>query len=305
MKTTTKGHLAVLGTNVFFSINYSLIKLISPSMLGPYAVNLMRVGISIVLFWTMWLFGETPAGISKKDIGRFVLCAITGIAINQMLFVKGLTLTSTIHASLLTLATPILVTFFALWLLKERMGMTKAAGLALGLGGSIFLILQKEGSHNASDYLLGDMLILCNAISYSIYFILVKPLMKNYSPLHVIRWVFTLGLFMILPFCWKQTAAINWSNWQWYHYVALFMVTVPGTFLAYYFNAYGIKTIGPGTTGTYIYTQPLFVVIIATVFLHEVLTIEKMLAGLCIIAGVFLVGYRSRTAKQTYSGNET
>jgi drug/metabolite transporter (DMT)-like permease len=292
MKATTKAHIAVLCTNLFFGANYSLVKMISPTLVKPFALNLLRVGLSLVLFWGAWMFGNTSAKIRKKDWGRFLWCGLTGVAINQMLFIKGLTLTSTIHASLLSLVTPLLVTLFALWVLKERFTIFKAAGLALGIGGSVFLILQKEAGQHASNYLLGDILIIVNAVSYAIYFILVKPLMQHYSPLHVIRWVFTIGFFMILPFGWQQTAQIDWASFQWQHYTALFGVVVTGTFLAYYFNAYGIQHIGAGNAGSYIYTQPVFSVIIATIILGESLTWQKVVAACLIFAGVYLVSLR-------------
>jgi drug/metabolite transporter (DMT)-like permease len=217
------------------------------------------------------------------------------VALNQMLFIKGLTLTSTIHASLLSLVTPLLVTLFAFWVLKEQFTIYKALGLALGIGGSVLLILQKEGGHQASDYLLGDVLILINAISYAIYFIIVKPLMKEYSPLHVIRWVFTLGFFMILPFAWQPTSQIDWSAFQWQHFAALFAVTVTGTFLAYYFNIYGIQHIGAGATGSYIYTQPVFAVLIAILFLGEPFSWQKALSAFLIFAVVYLVSFRKKS----------
>src|SRR5215213_9032668 len=127
MKTSTKAHLAVLCTNLFFAANYSLIKTISPELISPFALNIFRVGLSLLLFWGIWLFGRTSAVINKKDIGRFVL-----------------------------------------WVLKENFTFSKAAGLALGIGGSVLLILQKETGQHASNYLLGDLFILINAFSYAI-----------------------------------------------------------------------------------------------------------------------------------------
>jgi drug/metabolite transporter (DMT)-like permease len=298
MKTTTKAHIAVLFTNLFFAGNYSLVKLISPHPIGPFAINLTRAAISLVLFWIVWLLGNTPARIERKDWGRFVLCAITGIAVNQMLFIKGLTLTSTVHAALLTLVTPIVVTLFALWVLKERFTFYKAAGLSLGIGGAVFLILQREAGHHVTNYLLGDLLIIINAISYSLYFILVKPLMERYSALHVIRWVFTLGFFMMLPFCWRQTVDIPWNDLTWLQWSALLYVGIAGTFLAYYFNIYGIGKLGASITGSYIYTQPVFAVAIAMFALGESVTWQKVLAALLIFAGVFLVNRKGGTKIQ-------
>ncbi|HEU4903285.1 MAG TPA: DMT family transporter, partial [Flavisolibacter sp.] len=195
---------------------------------------------------------------------------------------------------LLILVTPIVVTLFALWILKERFTLAKALGLALGIGGATFLILQREASQHATNYLLGDLLIVINAIAYSIYFILVKPLMKEYSTLHVTRWVFTLGFLMLLPFGWNQTAAIEWSAFGWQQVIALLYVSVLGTFLAYFFNAYGLRKLGASVTGAYIYTQPVFAVLIAILFLNEHITWQKVLAALLIFTGVFLVNLKKK-----------
>jgi len=235
--------------------------------------------------------GKSKAGIKKEHLFRFILCGLTGIAINQMLFIKGLTLTSTIHASLLMLCTPLLITLLAFWILKEKITIAKAAGLALGIGGAILLILSKEKTGTSS--LAGDTLIIFNAISYTLYFILVKPLMNEYPPLHVVRWVFTFGFIMILPFGWIQFSAIHWQIFEWTHYVALFSIVFFGTFLAYLFNVYGLRQLGAGVTGSYIYTQPVFTAVIAILFLNERFTIEKLLAGLLIFTGVYLVSRKT------------
>ena len=292
MKASTRAHCAVLGTNLFFAANFSLVKLLSPAIVGPFAMNVLRVGCSLVLFWVVWLMGKTKAGFSRKDLGRFVLCGLTGVAINQMLFIKGLTMTTTVHASLLMLITPLLVTVFAFWVLKESFTVFKALGIASGVGGALFLILQKENSQYANNYLLGDVLIIVNAISYSLYFILVKPLMHTYAPLHVIRWVFTFGFFMILPFAWQDALQIRWPLFQWQHVVALAFIIACGTFLAYFFNAYGIQHIGAATTGSYIYTQPVFAVVIAMIILGESFSWQKGVAAVFIFSGVFMVSYK-------------
>jgi len=268
-----------------------MVKYISPTPVGPYGLNILRVFISLMLFWSVWFFGKTSAGIQKKHLSRFLLCGLTGVAINQMLFIKGLTMTSTIHASLLMLCTPLLITIFAFWILKEKITIIKSTGLLLGIGGAVLLILSKEKSGTST--LSGDLLIITNAVSYTLYFILAKPLMKEYNPLHVVRWVFTFGFIMILPFGWLQFADINWQPFTISQIAALGFIIFCGTFLAYSFNIYGLKHLGAGVTGSYIYTQPVFAALIAMIILHENFTVHKLLAGCLIFGGVFLV---SRTS---------
>ena len=275
-----------------------MVKYISPSLIGPYGVNILRVGVSLILFWTVWLFGKTAIGIQKKHLPRFLLCGFTGVAANQMLFIKGLTITSTIHASLLMLCTPLLITLFAFWVLKEKVTLFKAAGLALGIGGALLLILSKEKAGNNTASLSGDILIILNAIFYTIYFMLVKPLMKAYPPLHVIRWVFTFGFIMILPFGWMQFSSIQWSQFEVSHFASLSFIVICGTFLAYFFTVYGLQHLGAGVTGAYIYTQPIFAAIVATVVLHEQFTLQKILSGVMIFTGVFLVSRKNVTVAE-------
>lgn len=255
---------------------------------------MIRVGVSLLLFWSLWVFGKTKASIRKEHLGRFILCGLTGVAINQMLFIKGLTMTSTIHASLLMLCTPLLITLLAFWVLREKVTIAKIFGLGMGIGGAVLLISSKEKTGTAS--VTGDVLIILNAIAYTCYFIIVKPLMQIYSPLHVIRWVFTFGFFMVLPFGWQQFNSVEWAGFDWSHFAALFFIVVCGTFLAYSFNIYGIRHLGAGITGSYIYTQPIFAAIIATLFLHEHFTWEKIVAGILIFSGVYLVSGNAESA---------
>ncbi len=289
MSTVLKAHLGLLGTNLFFAINLSAVKyLTGNNLMQPFGMNVIRVGVSTLLFWLLFIFNSRQQKIDTADWPRFILCALTGIAINQMLFLKGLSLTYSIHAVLLMLTTPILITIIAAWLLKESINFLKLTGLALGISGAVVLISQGVNTGAGSNVLLGDTLVLINAISYTFYFILVKPLMLKYNPVQVIRWVFTLGLPMVLPFGWHEFTVINWGTFNVTAYTCISLIVITGTFLGYLFNVYGIKVLGASVAGAYIYLQPLFAAIISMIFLKEKLEWYKVIAAVLIFAGVYL-----------------
>lgn len=289
MQERTKAHLALLATNIFFAINFTAIKsLINNALVKPFGLNLIRVTVTTILLWAIYLFKQQRTIIHKKDIFRFILCALTGIAVNQLLFIKGLSLTYSIHASLLMLTTPILITIIAAVVLKERLSNTKIAGLVLGIAGAAVLIAARNNTGNAKDVLWGDILVIINAASYSIYFILVKPLMSEYKPIAVIRMIFTIGLFMMLPFCFKEFNETPWQLYTLTDYSLLTLIVIGGTFCAYLFNVFGIKILGASTAGAYIYSQPFFAAVIAMIFLHEQLSVYKIIAAIFIFAGVYL-----------------
>jgi drug/metabolite transporter (DMT)-like permease len=285
----TIAHWALIFTNLFFAINLTAVKHLTNLQLArPFGINLVRVGVSVFLFWVLYLFKPVNTKIEKADRIRLLLCAVTGIAINQLFFLKGLSLTYPIHAALLLLITPILIVFIAAWILKERLGLLKITGLALGISGALVLILAKDSSGNSNNVVLGDILIIINAISYTIYFILVKPLMLKYNPIVILRWVFTIGLVFVLPFGWVEFTQIPWERYTAIDFTSMGLIVMSGTFLAYLFNLYGIKTLGASIAGFYIYTQPVFAALIAMFFLHEQLSLDKIIAALLIFSGVYL-----------------
>lgn len=254
---------------------------------------MIRAGVTMILLWCMFLFNRTGSAIARKDYGRFIACALTGITINQLLFIKGLSFTFSIHASLLMLVTPIFITFMAAWMLKEKLTLNKLIGLALGISGALVLLLSRERTGNASDVLFGDILIILNAISYALYMVLVKPLMKDYNAMQVLRITFTIGFFVMLPFCFSEFNQIEWSSYGIKEILTLILLVVGGTLFAYIFNIYGIKILGASVAGTYIYSQPVFAAAIAIFFLGEHLAAYKILAGMLIFAGVYLANKKS------------
>ncbi len=86
---------------------------------------MIRVIVSVGLFWLLYILRPSSAIIQRKDVVLFVICGATGVAVNQLLFIKGLTLTTPIHAALLMLACPVFITFIDTVLAKEKIGFIK------------------------------------------------------------------------------------------------------------------------------------------------------------------------------------
>ena len=295
MTRNTKAHAAVLSANFIFGANYAVVKYITPSFLHPFALNVVRILVSLGLFWFLFLFKPGKTILAKKDIPRFLLCALTGVVINQILFIKGVSLTTPIHSALLSLATPIFITIIAAWLLREGFTLLKFIGLLLGIGGAAMLILLKDSSHTGNNVLLGDVMVLINAISYAFYLVLVRPLMKTYSGIQVLRWIFTFGSLVILPFGMHEFLTTHWGAFDLSHWLALGFVAIGATFLAYLLNVYGISIIGASATGAYIYTQPVFAALIAIAFTGEHFSLVKMIAAILIFTGVYLANFKKQS----------
>lgn len=302
MSALFKAHLALAAVALIYGANYLIAKTVMPDPIGPNSFILLRVLGACICFW---LITARKIQLPKKeDIGRFVLCGLTGVAINQLLFFNGLSLTSPINSSIIMTSNPIMVMLISSLLYKQKITSKKASGLILGAIGAISLLLLSTGDHSKLSDPLGDLCILINSMSYAFYLVLVKPLMKKYSPLTVITWVFTVGLIAVSPFGGLGISEIAWSSLDTYQWLAVGYVILFVTFLTYLLNILALQHTSATTASAYIYFQPLLAIVFS--YLFTLLTAKdyvsdftwmKMLCGGCIIVGVYLVSERQPLEK--------
>jgi drug/metabolite transporter (DMT)-like permease len=292
MNDRVKAHLALLGANLFYGAGFTVAKHIMPRLIQPLGFIFIRVSVVMVLFWLSYLGGKKfRTKIEKKDWLVLVLGGLFGVALNQMLFFLGLNLTFPIHASLIMMSTPLLITIIALFVLKERLKTEKAIGLLMGIGGAFLLMSAGKEITMTGNSAMGDLFVFLNAASYAIYLVMIKPLMQRYRPIIVIRWVFFFGFLFVLPFGYPQFAAIDWSFFQTSDYVAVAFIVICVTFFTYLWNIYALRHLSPSTAGAYIYLQPIFAAVISMVVIGEQLTWIKLLATILIFTGVYLVNF--------------
>lgn len=167
------------------------------NFLSPNVFILFRVLGATFLFWLFKLIFIREK-VEKKDLLLLAACGIFGVAINQLFFFHGLNLSSSINSGIIMSINPILVVILSFFLLKEKITGGIAIGIFLGSVGAILLTL--TAGTGKGDSLLGDLFLFINAASYAVYLVIAKPLMKKYSPLTVITYVFTFGLGFILLF---------------------------------------------------------------------------------------------------------
>lgn len=293
MNGTIKAHLALLGANLIYALNYGIAKdVMGDGYLLPFVFILFRVVGACLLFWGISFFGKKES-VDKKDFGRLILGGVFGVAANQLMFFEGLSMTSEISASIIMTTNPILVLLMAAIFLKEKLRWKRIIGIILGFSGAAYLILNNIDSTKAQNA-LGDLFIFLNAASYGIYLIIVTPLMKKYNPLTVIRWVFTFGLVFVIPFGYGQIEHINW-NMPSDIILKISFVIVFTTFFAYVFNIYALKNVSPTVVSAYIYLQPFLTTIIA-LFLRDSdsLSLDKIISAILIFGGVYMVSKKAK-----------
>lgn len=290
-----KAHLSLFTAQVIYALNYSIAKGLMPNFIGPSALVLMRVAGAGLLFWAVSLFSK-PEKPEKGHFLKFILLAVCGVACNQLCFIIGLSLTHPINSAIIMTSNPIVVTIITLIALKERIGLFKALGIALGISGALTLLLASgKGFSIDKTTAAGDVLTLINSVSWAIFVVAAKPYMQRYQTVTVMKWIFTFGFFMVLPFGLADLKQTDFAAFTPHAWCALFFVVVATTFLAYFLNTYALKALSSSTVSAYIYIQPFLAASFALLFGKDELTLTKVTAGILIIAGVYLAGKKQKS----------
>lgn len=272
-----------------------------PHKIGATGFVFVRILGAGLLFWMIKLFIKEK--VAKSDYVRLIVCAILGVAGNQMLFLHGLNLTSPIDASIIITAVPVLVLVFSFFLLKEKITPNKIAGVTLGGLGAVLLITYGNSATGTSSF-LGNLFIFLNACTYGLYLVLVKPLMRKYNTITVVSWIFLFGFIFIFPFGIHEVLHTDFEAFTLHTYLTVAFVVLGTTFLTYLFNIYALKNVSPSVNGSYIYLQPTISFLMVVLYAYslgqdqykEDISWIKIGSCLLVFLGVFLVSRQKKGA---------
>ncbi len=305
MNALLRAHFALFLVALIYGGNYSIAKVVMDGgHLTPLPFILLRVTCGTVLFWLFHAIFIRER-IRRADLGRLALCGLFGVSLNQMFFFTGLDLTTPIDASLMMTTTPILVLIISALVLGESITWKKIVGIVLGASGAAFLIGYGQAIRFDREVAIGNLFILLNASFFGIYLVLVKQLMRRYQALTVVKWVFTFGLLLVIPFGWSGLMEAEWQRFDLPVWGSIAYVLLGTTFLAYLLNALALKVVNPSVVSIYIYLQPLLATGFALLMDKDTLDPVKVASGAAIFAGVYLVsrpGGRSRLQPEATNG---
>jgi drug/metabolite transporter (DMT)-like permease len=113
--------------------------------------------------------------------------------------------------------------------------------------------------------------------------------MARYDAFVLVKWIYTFGLLMVLPFGWSELQAVDWVQIPTDSYWKIGFVVVFSTFGTYLLNLLSMRELKPTTVAVFIYLQPLFAALIAIGLGKDHLNSVKLMAAALIFVGVYLV----------------
>ncbi len=286
-------HLALVGVQLMFATWGVAGKLVMRE-LSPFGVIAFRVPVAALVLLAVRALRPWRK-VALRDLPELALYALLGITANQLLFAAGLARTSATNAAVLSASIPVFAVGVAVAFGRERMTAFKLAGIVLALTGA--MAIAGGGFALSGAGTTGDLLIVCNSLSYAVYLVISGRLFTRYDALTALTWVMGFGALGVLPFGIADlvAGAPELSQHAWLELVYIVLVPTVG---AYFLNAYALARAPSSLVAVYVYVQPIAGALMAAALLDERPASTTAVGAVAVGLGIWLVTRDARRASR-------
>lgn len=284
-------HAALATAQLGFAL-FPILGKLTLASIPPMPFAALRVTSAVALLEIFRRLGPTER-IAPKDRRSLFLFALLGVSINQVLFILGLSLSTAIHTTILTAMIPVFTLAAAVALGREKLTGRATAALLLA-GAGAFLLLRPRGTASIGDQLAGNLLLLANGLSYSLYLVFSRPLLARYRVSTFTAAVFRYGALPIVLVALPSLLRFDPSRVPARAWLFFAGVTVVSTVIPYLCNSWALARVEASRVAFYVFVQPLLATILAVLVLRESLSAVTLSAGLLILAGLAVSSWKLR-----------
>jgi drug/metabolite transporter (DMT)-like permease len=282
--------LAILIVMFTWGANVVVVKAIVTE-LPPILFAFVRFGTAFLVLLAVLRWREGSIGLPRRDILPLLLLGMAGFGLYQDLWATALGRTTAANSALITAGTPISTMLIAAAIGSDRLSPARVLGALIGFAGVVGVVATTHGFGFAGAS-AGDLMTFGATICWACYVAFGAPVLRRHSPLRMATWAIGFGCLGMLPFAAWQATTFDPSRIH------------PGTIVQFLFCALlaaaaanvvmfeAVKVLGPTRAMLYQFTIPAFAVVLAAIFLGEVIVVGQVLGGVVIVLGILVA--RSR-----------
>lgn len=262
---------------------------ISASVLGAFAMAERRRGI------------RPKPGVTRRQI--FTFGVMIG-AVYQLLFLLGIDRTTSGNTALIISTVPVWTALLARIFIGERISRVAWAGLIVALTGTVIVAVQKGDVSVNSEHLLGNLIVLGAAITWSSGTVYSRRLLRFISPLQLSAAAAAVGLPLHLLTAmgrYEDNLPALQSGELW---IIIVYAGVLSSGLALPMWNYGVRHAGAAHAAVIQNLIPFVAILVAWLSRGEPVTVPQLTGGALIITGLIIMRI-SRQREQRASHAES
>ena len=290
-------YLLVTASAFFWGANFVLAAPILADLPPLWAAAMRFVLGAALMFMLAAVRREKLLGLLKRHAGVYLLLGAVGITGFNLFFFYALRSTSANSAALIMATNPLLTALLAVAFLGERLTTRHLVALPVALIGVAVVISQGNMNKLESlNFARGDLLMLAANLCWAMYNVLVRRFMPQGSPIANTSWVMAAGAILLLSVALGSDTHVSTLDAK--ASIAMAVMVIGGTVLAYLFWGIGIARLGAARTAIFVNLVPVFAMLVGA-FLGTLPTAAQLVGGLIVLSGVSISMFPSRRLATT------
>lgn len=290
-----RGYLSILGATLFWGVSATVAKLLFTQNVDTLVLVQTRISLScVILLLYFLLFRRDLLRIRIKDLYRFALLGVIGIAGSNFTYYFTIRETNVATAILLQYLAPVLVFLYAAFTREEELNASKIVAGAVSLAGCFLAIAGKDLSilQISNAGLLSGV---ASACCWGFTNIWLRRILKDYKVWTALIYAFISAtvFWLVVNPPWNLVAAqYSAETWGTFFLFALISILIPHSL---YFAGMRYLTASRGIiTATF---EPIVAIGSAYVILGEALSPVQLAGAALVIAAIALLQLRQDDAQ--------
>ena len=281
-----KYHILAILTVAVWGTTFISTKVLINNGLTPHEIFFIRFVIAYIGIWFISprrIFSE-----SVKDELTLLAAGLTGGTLYFITENTALQFTQTTNVAFIICITPLITTAMDLLVNRgSKVGRSWALGSFIALIGVSILIF--NGSVVLELSPVGDLLTLAAALSWALYSLIINKISKKYNSVFITRKVFFYGALCVLPTFFINPPTFPIEGFLRYEVLfnILFLSLLASLVCFVVWNIVLVR-IGTIMSSNYLYLNPLFTTVAASIFLDETLTVYAVTGVVLVTLGVYI-----------------
>ena len=286
MYQSVKLYTSIVLAMIFWSFSFIWTRVAILSFPPMTLIMLRLIIASLLLFGIAKVSGRFQL-LRRKDLKWFVLLAFFEPFLYYVGETYGLTMVKSTLASVIISTIPLFAPVLAFVVLREKIGWPNILGILVSLVGVFFVIYEPNGGYQANPW--GVALLFLAVFAAICYATTLRKISTHYSTLNVIFYQSVIGLCFFMPtFLIVDLPSIRFVTVTTDALVALFMLSVFASVVAFVLFAGAVRQVGVTRTNVFVNLIPVFTAIFSWLILDEMITGSKWLGISIVVFGLFV-----------------
>jgi drug/metabolite transporter (DMT)-like permease len=276
------GYLSAIVAAVLFGSVSTLAK--------PMLSTINPIVLSSIIYLMAGLFFTPSASRARSKItkyyGLILTSAIAGATIAPIIFFVGLKLSTAADTALLANGETVFSILFALLIFKERLSRVGYIAVTLILGGVFLVTTNLDFNSSIFKLNIGNVFVIASTIIWGLDNNICKIIVRRVDVSKLIQLKALIGGSILLGTVFILGIPFNIQREQ---LLPVVLLGVFGFAISLYLYLHSIKRIGVVKASSLLSLSAVFGLVFAIIFLHELISINQIIAISIMICGIQLM----------------